>query len=274
MSEADAQTPTMGWLPQIDVGPPVDLLAAALAEFQAEMPTVHKGKTARVQTKDGGSYSYTYADLADVSAAAMPVLARHGLSFATIPTRDGLVGMLLHSSGQRLTGILPINGATPQQVGSSLTYMRRYLLGCLTGIVTDDDDDGQQAEDGSKAAAARRARQRPPVAPSLATEEHPAPDGSVDVPLPEPEQVGNLSPGLSRAMHAGLGEVIPEGCSREDRLAIVSEMIGRTITTTKDLTRDEAMRVMGVVERVRTGVAGIEYVDDTWQVLAYSVGES
>ena len=30
-------------------------------------------------------------------------------------------------------------------MGSSLTYGRRYLLGCLTGIVTDDDEDGQIA---------------------------------------------------------------------------------------------------------------------------------
>jgi len=32
-------------------------LAAALSAFQAEMPVVPKGKTAKVPTKAGGSYS-------------------------------------------------------------------------------------------------------------------------------------------------------------------------------------------------------------------------
>ena len=41
-------------------------LAAALAAFQSEMPTVKKSHKASVPTKAGGSYSSTYADLADV----------------------------------------------------------------------------------------------------------------------------------------------------------------------------------------------------------------
>lgn len=130
----------------------LDEIAAALAAFQAEMPKVAKGKTAKVPTKAGGSYSYNYADLADVVEAATPLLAKNGLSFVCLPrTReDGryeLVGTLLHKSGQHLQGALPLAGVQPQEIGSSLTYMRRYLLGCLTGIVTDEDDDGQIAND-------------------------------------------------------------------------------------------------------------------------------
>jgi hypothetical protein len=242
--------------------PPIDALAAALAAFQSEMPTVSKTKTA-----DTGTFRYKYADLADVTEAAMPLLAKHGLSFVTLPGTTGLVGLLLHKSGQRLEAVLPITGATPQQVGSSLTYMRRYLLGCMTGIVTDDDDDGRQAE--AAARAPRPRRERPPVAPPpVATPEHPAPDGSVDVPLPDPGPP-HAGDGLMRAMHAGLGEVLPSNLERGDRLAIVAEMVGRPITSTKELTRDEVMRVMGVIERIRGGVAGVEYVDNAWQVLAY-----
>lgn len=125
-------------------------LAEALAAFQAEMPVVAKNKTAKVPTKAGGSYSYTYADLADVSAAAMPVLVKHGLSFSACPrlTDQGyeLVGVLLHTSGERLEGSLPLHGRQAQEIGSALTYARRYLLGCMTGIVTDDDDDGTIAQ--------------------------------------------------------------------------------------------------------------------------------
>ncbi|MGB0972385.1 MAG: hypothetical protein ACPGVG_15710, partial [Mycobacterium sp.] len=33
-------------------------LAAALVGFQAEAPTINKGRTALIPTKSGGSYSY------------------------------------------------------------------------------------------------------------------------------------------------------------------------------------------------------------------------
>lgn len=139
-------------------------LAAALAAFQAEMPTVPKSHRASVPTKSGGSYSYTYADLADVSAAVTPLLAKHGLAFSCCPRPADrgyeLVGRLLHTSGESVEGSLPLNGGTPQELGSSLTYMRRYLLGALTGVVTDDDDDGRQAQ----VAAKRQQRPTEPTA--------------------------------------------------------------------------------------------------------------
>lgn len=140
-------------------------LAAALAAFQADMPTVPKGKTATVPTKTGGSYKYTYADLADVTAAATPLLSKHGLSFSCQPKRTDqgdyeLAGVLLHTSGERESGSLPIFGRSAQEIGSSLTYGRRYLLGCLTGIVTDDDDDAATAQPAEQTRRAPSAAER------------------------------------------------------------------------------------------------------------------
>lgn len=141
--------------PKADAPPVHQSLAAALAAFQSDMPTVHKGKTATVPTKGGGSYRYTYADLADVAQAAHPILARHGLAFTATPKRTTqgdyeLQGRLIHTSGQRVKGSLPLFGRTAQELGSSITYARRYLLGCLTGIVTDDDEDGNVAQGASR----------------------------------------------------------------------------------------------------------------------------
>src|SRR5690606_21803603 len=42
-------------------------LAAALAAVQAQLPEIRKGETAVVPTKSGGKYTYSYANLADVS---------------------------------------------------------------------------------------------------------------------------------------------------------------------------------------------------------------
>lgn len=141
-------------------------LPTALAAFQAEMPKVHKGKTARIPGRDGKSgYAYDYADLADVTAAVMPLLTKHGLSFTCLPTRTEqggyeLVARILHVSGESVEGALPIAGRQAQEIGSSLTYNRRYLLGCLTGVVTDDDEDGTMA---TQAPPAQEAPYVPPL---------------------------------------------------------------------------------------------------------------
>jgi hypothetical protein len=204
--------------------PTIGALAKALAAFQAEMPTVTKNHTATVKS-DKGSYSYTYAGLADVSEAAMPLLAKHGLSFSTLPSGQTLVGMLLHESGESLTASLPINGATPQQIGSSLTYMRRYLLGCMTGVVTDDDDDGQQAQ---QAATRRKPAPRQQAAPP------PAPEGN----------------GISTAQLAKIGALMNElGIKgRDEALGYVASKVGRPVESRNDLSKSEAHTLIESLE--------------------------
>lgn len=139
-------------------------IAQALADFQADMPAVSKNKKAEVPTKSGGKYTYTYADLADVSAQAMPLLRKNGLAFAACPRRTDhgyeLVGILLHTSGESLQGALPLHGNQPQEIGSALTYARRYLLGCMTGLVTDDDDDAQAANEAPRTEPKMTAKSR------------------------------------------------------------------------------------------------------------------
>jgi len=130
-------------------------IAAALVAFQTEMPVVAKDKNADIPTKSGGSIRYSYADLAAVTAAALPLLTRHGLAFSCCPraTERGyeLAGVLLHVSGDRIEGALPLYGNNPRDIGSGITYARRYLLGSMTGIVTDDDDDGAAAQPAQRA---------------------------------------------------------------------------------------------------------------------------
>ena len=58
---------------------PTPKLSAALVKALAELTVLDRGKTASVQMKSGGSYSYSYADIADVVAATRPVLAANGL---------------------------------------------------------------------------------------------------------------------------------------------------------------------------------------------------
>ena len=135
--------------------------AGALANLQSDLPHIAKANTA-----DTGSYSYDYADLTDITEAVFPKLAENGLSFICKPTirEDGAFVLryaLKHTEGHEETGDypLPANGS-PQQIGSAISYGRRYCLCAVTGIAPGGDDD-----DGAKAADTRiqPQRQEPPV---------------------------------------------------------------------------------------------------------------
>lgn len=142
-----------------------DTLDGALAWFQANLPRVAKGETAKVtgETKTGKpfEYDYQYADLTDVSEAVLRLLGRLGLSWRTRPTLMHLEGEngyrfvlhyeLKHVSGDRIEGFWPLpDRADPQAVGSVITYARRYCLCAVTGLAPGGDDDGTAGKEASK----------------------------------------------------------------------------------------------------------------------------
>jgi len=147
-------------------------LAAALAELQTRLPHIGKDKTARVTSqRTGKTHTYDYVNLAAVSEKILPLLGGLGLSFVCRPTLDEgrfvLAYEMRHVSDD--VGIggqypLPASG-TPQEIGSAITYARRYCLCAITGVAPDDDDDdGQAAEDAARQPAARQPRSRKPPA--------------------------------------------------------------------------------------------------------------
>ena len=127
-------------------------LAKALAEAQAEFPVIERGKEVRVQTKNGGSYTFSYAPLEVINAAVRPILGKHGLSVSqllgNIDGKPALRTLLLHADGEQLEDScpLPVNGdMSAQEFGSLVTYFRRYALVAVLGIATEEDDDGNHA---------------------------------------------------------------------------------------------------------------------------------
>lgn len=212
-------------------------LAKALAAFQAEMPTVAKSKKATVKS-DKGSYSYTYAGLAEVTHAALPILSKHGLAFVCIPEIHErgpvLTGVLLHTSGEALRGSLPIaTSGTPQQTGSAITYARRYLFGAMTGLVTEDDDDGQLAA------------RKPPEKKAERVKTTPAGDPWQDTP---PRPAGERQ--VSKGQLSMLGVLMAEAgiTERDKALLYVSDVVGREITSRNDLTTAEASKTIAALQ--------------------------
>jgi hypothetical protein len=116
----------------------INELAAALAKAQGAMENAAKNKS-------NPHFKSTYADLAAVLDAIRTPLSNNGLS--TVQTMEiaerciVLRTTLLHSSGQFIATEYPIAvGLKPQEMGSSITYGRRYSLAAIVGIAQDDDD--------------------------------------------------------------------------------------------------------------------------------------
>ena len=91
-------------------------------------------------------FKNTYADLNALIDAVEPILLEKGLLLLQ-PIKDGKVFTVITNVEDATfveSGIsLPI-GITPQQMGSAITYFRRYTLSSLMTLQAIDDD-GQQA---------------------------------------------------------------------------------------------------------------------------------
>lgn len=115
----------------------------ALAAAQAEMKHA-------LLDKVNPHFKSKYASLGAVIDATLPVLARHNIvakqRVVLIDGRLYLKTWLEHPSGEKdEPSYWPIAEGTPQQMGSSLTYARRYGLSCVGGIASEEDDDGNAA---------------------------------------------------------------------------------------------------------------------------------
>lgn len=124
----------------------IGALAGALAKAQSGFAPVKRDKTVTVQKKTGGSYSFKYAPLESVLDAVRQPLADNGLVVVQVLDAGNLVTSLIHESGAVLTGSVPIPpGGDIKELGSAITYLRRYALQALLGIAAEDDDDGSRA---------------------------------------------------------------------------------------------------------------------------------
>jgi len=115
-------------------------LFKSLAEFQQEVPTIHKATQ---------GYGYTYADLPKIFEVINPILKKYGLGFTQLINGAQLVTIVFHAeSGETIESITAIpqgvqlKGMNDFQVlGSAITYLRRYALSSILGIVSDKDTD-------------------------------------------------------------------------------------------------------------------------------------
>jgi len=118
-------------------------LFKAIADFQQEVPTIHKGTR---------GYGYSYADLPTIFEKINPLLKKHGLGFMqNLQSKEGITYLetaIFHveSGEESISNVaipeVALKGMNDyQSFGSGVTYYRRYALSSALGLVTDVDND-------------------------------------------------------------------------------------------------------------------------------------
>ena len=115
-------------------------LAIALSIVQGKL-------TYAIKDSNNPFFKSKYADLESVWDACRSLLSENGLAVMQFPGEyfDGsmrLTTIISHKSGEFMSQEMsvPVTKPDAQGAGSALTYMRRYALAAVVGVVQADDD--------------------------------------------------------------------------------------------------------------------------------------
>lgn len=251
----------------------------ALLMFQRVMPVLVKDKAGQV-----GNQKTRYADLVQANAVILSLLVELGCVWTCSPdllvlgtgerpeTRFVLRWEIRHvSSGTKREGMFPIKGENPMQLGSGITYARRYALLAVTGVAPEDeDDDGQAFDEGvRRQAPSGRARGARPARAAGETQRRPAPAGrgnapalpgdedrpeDVDTAYPHQDMPGSIEKRQISRIQILFGELGYKGDENRDARLDVTRRILRLdqLDTTSALSAVQADAVIAaLVERKR-----------------------
>jgi hypothetical protein len=219
-------------------------IVAALVAFQAALPAIGKTSTAQYGK---------YADLADVSGIVLPRLAAVGLCYTAHLHRDADEGLYLqaelrHTSGEKQVSNWPISLGGPQQMGSQVTYARRYMLLALTGVhPAGEDDDAQDAQKAHEKLAKDTTRTAQRATRSKGKQ--PDDEWTDPAPAPRPKATDPRSAEQSTAIFTLLGQL---GVAQPDQgRELIRRLAGREVLeSSKDLTRAEASVVIDALRDI------------------------
>ena len=127
---------------------------SALCKAQAAMHKAAKGG-------DNPHFESKYATYEDVHGACVPALNDNGIFYTAIQEGKEICTRL-HYGAEMLECRVPLmlpERVNMQQLGSAITYARRYGLMMIMGVATGEDDDGNAA---AEVSVARDKPQGPP----------------------------------------------------------------------------------------------------------------
>lgn len=123
-----------------------------MKEFIKAFVAAQKEMKSALKESDNPFFKSKYADLASIDSACRFALNTNNIAISQQIDFEGDVDFvrteLLHVSGEKLTSRCRIINLKKdsQGLGSSISYMRRYSLAAICGVVTEDDD-GYAADD-------------------------------------------------------------------------------------------------------------------------------
>lgn len=132
--------------------PPVRILesvnetSASIAAISAAMAKAQGDMGGAVKDSANPFFKSKYADLESVWGACRKQLAANEIAVFQLPAASGnkvsITTLLGHSSGEWIRNTLTVESkdASPQGVGSAITYTRRYGLSSMVGVYQTDDD--------------------------------------------------------------------------------------------------------------------------------------
>ena len=118
-------------------------LFTSVSNFQAECPKI---------SKDASNPFFKgskYATLPHILSIITPILKKNGLLIVQPVMNNCVVTKLIHiDTGQTIESVYDIlckDATNPQQLGSGVSYARRYSISSILNLNIDDDDDGNAA---------------------------------------------------------------------------------------------------------------------------------
>lgn len=224
----------------------------ALAAFQADVP---------VLTKDKSAHQSKYADLVQATKTIMPILNGLGMTWLTRPTllddnRFVLEYELRHVPTETsIAGRWPLKlSENPQQMGSQVTYARRYAMLAVLGVAAEDEDDDGQAASGKN--YAQRAPRQQAAAGGRTAQRRTQPA----LPGEQADPNGPVGQDQHRHMHALWRELGFGGDEHRDtRLTVTAKLAGlASLDSSADLTRAQAAAVIDGLKARKAAMDGAE----------------
>ena len=111
-------------------------LTQRLLEFQKQVNVIKKDAK-------NPHFKNTYATLKQVLSEVKPILSEVGL-LITQPIDERGIGTVITDGKESISSFIPMpTGLAPQQLGSAISYFRRYTVSSLLSLEIDDDDANQ-----------------------------------------------------------------------------------------------------------------------------------
>lgn len=145
-------------------------LYQAMMTVQQEAPFIDK-------SEDNPFFKSKYADLPQIWRSIKEIMCKNNLLVThtmSVNEDEYITTKIIHvDSGESIesTSKIQLSKVTAQEYGSYITYMRRYALSAMLGLVTDEDDDGNSATKAQEKSPPKKASPKKPDVPRLSAEE-------------------------------------------------------------------------------------------------------